>query len=175
MRLEYTIMNICLDSQVSTVLPQRDVYVAVSTNTQTRYIFNNPERHRTHYPLPITHHEHIVYYDFSTPGSVDSGVIAPNSEPVPLCPRFLPGRWKLRCGKLPLDSGSVVVVKSPKRENRPLFFGCCGLISSSSPTSSNGSSSMDSDLSNPLAYSADGDVTREKRESRDVRDCMVSL
>lgn len=34
---------------------------------------------------------------------------------------------------------------------------------------------MVSDLPNPLVYGADGDVTREKRESRDVRDGMVSL
>ena len=110
--------------------------------------------------------------------SVDGGgFIDPNSEPAPLCPRLLPGRWKPRCDEELLglldDCVSFVFVKSPNRENMPFFF--CGFTSSSSPTSSKRSSTIDSDLSNPFACTAEGEVTREKRESRDVREGNVSL
>ena len=110
--------------------------------------------------------------------SVDGGgFIDPNSEPAPLCPRLLPGRWKPRCDEELLglldDCVSFVFVKSPNRENMPFFF--CGFTTSSSPTSSKRSSTIDSDLSNPFACTAEGEVTREKRESRDVREGIVSL
>ena len=127
----------------------------------------------------INYHKHATHYCPSMLDSVDGGgFIDPNSEPAPLCPRLLPGRWKPRCDEELLglldDCVSFVFVKSPNRENMPFFF--CGFTSSSSsPTSSKCSSSIGSDLSNPLAYTAEGDVTREKRESRDVREGNVSL
>lgn len=94
--------------------------------------------------------------------------MGPSSEPTLLCPRFLPGMWNR---ELPDDGESLV--KSPRRENMPFFLGLAS--SSSSPTSSNCSSSIAAGcLSRPVC-TAEVDVMREKRESSEVREGIVSL
>lgn len=103
--------------------------------------------------------------------------MALNSAPLPLWPRFLPGMWNPRCEDVGLEGMGDVSFdeeKSPNREKMLFFF---GLTSSLSPTSSKRSSSMDSGqlLSKLFSLFVDSDVMREKRESREVRDGMVSV
>lgn len=124
-------------------------------------------------PIPSHDFDHFAFHGSLASPPATSGFIAPNSEPVPLCPRLLPGRWNPRCGVEAFeDEFCVSFEKSPSRENKPFFF---GLTSSSSPTSSKHSSSMDSGFSTLLPCIAEGEVMCEKRESSDVREGMVSV
>lgn len=115
---------------------------------------------------------HALHGSLASPTCI-LGFVAPSSEPPPLCPRFLPGRRKPRCDCDDLGEESEVwlsLEKSPNRDSRLFFFGFAS--SSSSPTSSKHSSSMDSGFSKLPTCIVEGDVMRE---SSDVRDGMVSV
>lgn len=115
----------------------------------------------------------VVHYSpFSSAGAtVVVGVLtAPNSDPTPLCPRFLPGIWNPKDVDDLLAGCWVSLDESPNRAKRPLFL---GLASSLRPTSSKASSSMRSGRSK-LVDRIVGELRRQKRESRDVREGAAS-
>lgn len=120
----------------------------------------------------IMHVQGVCYSPFSRAGAtVVVGVLtALNSDPPPLCPRFLPGMWN------PKDVDDLFagcwgsLDESPNRAKRPFFL---GLVSSLRPTSSKASSSMRSGRSK-LVDRMDGELMRQKRESRDVREGAAS-
>lgn len=120
----------------------------------------------------------VLVYAASDSVTAGCGFIEPNSDAPPLWPRFLPGMWKPRCEDEGLelfgDCESFDEEKSPNRENMLFFF---GLTSSLSPTSTKYSSSVDSGqgFSKLLPLAAGEDGTREKRESSEVREGIVSV
>lgn len=95
--------------------------------------------------------------------------MAPSSDPPPLCPRFRPGMWKPKDVE---DLEGLWESESPNRAKIPFFFGFAS-VSSARPTSSKFSSSVGGGLSKLVERIA-GDVMREKRESREVRDGAAS-
>lgn len=118
------------------------------------------------------HVQVVDYSPFSSAGAtVVVGVLtAPNSDPTPLCPRFLPGMWNPKDVDDLLADGWVSLDESANRA-KILFF--LGLASSLRPTSSKASSSMRSGRSK-LVDRIEGEFRRQKRESRDVREGAAS-
>lgn len=95
--------------------------------------------------------------------------MAPSSDPPPLCPRLRPGMWKPKDVE---DLEGFCKSESPNRAKMPFFLGFAS-VSSARPTSSKFSSSVGGGLSKLVERMA-GEVMREKRESRDVRDGVAS-
>lgn len=163
--------------RLATSFMVRSYPLTVMEITRTRqYGANHIKKPPTGTPPRSDPHECMSFMQAYSPFSVVEAVadagpfIAFSSDPSPLCPRFLPGMWNPKVvGDLVPHCGASLD-ESANREKRPFFF---GLVSSLRPTSSKFSSSIESGFSKLLERMA-GDMIREKRESREVRDGAAS-